>query len=161
MIFFVNIRRYPASIILFLFLTGNFYGQEETQRKMKVEVAFKGRQNSCRYRVNSVSMSLIKSVSSSDVSILKIDQSAENKKYMLSMDFEKIETSLLKLITDDRSELSGEITVSDESGSQPARKIEFRGATLNSLSDQFSGDYSSAFIYLWCKEMTVDGVKLK
>ncbi|MNY73077.1 hypothetical protein D3C86_2117700 [compost metagenome] len=49
----------------------------------------------------------------------------------------------------------------DTYGKTPSRKFEFKGATLEALSDQLNGDYSSSYFSLNCKTLIIDGVTLE
>ncbi|MCW3466171.1 hypothetical protein [Chitinophaga nivalis] len=80
--------------------------------------------------------------------------------HYLSIDFEKQDLPLLRAFIQNKGGLDGQLIATDSYGKLPGRKIEFKSAVLETMNDQMTGDYGSAFMTLACEELIIDGVKL-
>ncbi|MBC9909648.1 hypothetical protein [Chitinophaga varians] len=81
--------------------------------------------------------------------------------HYLSADFEKQDIPLLRAFMQNKKGLDGEITVTDAFGKLPGRKVAFKAAILETMNDQVTGDYGSAFMTFSCETLMIDGVKLE
>jgi hypothetical protein len=87
--------------------------------------------------------------------------SVKEKKYFIAVDFATMEPALLQLITDYSTDFSGEVKITGKKDNCILQKIEFSGASMDNVTSQGSADDTSTFIYLWCREITVNDVQLK
>lgn len=81
--------------------------------------------------------------------------------HYLSIDFEKQDIRLLQAFMQNKGGLDGQLITTDSYGKLPPRKIEFKSAVLETMNDQCTGDYGSAFMTLSCEGLIIDGVKLE
>lgn len=83
------------------------------------------------------------------------------KSCYLVISFERLDIPLLKAFTETKAKLDAEVIITDTYHKLPTRKIELKAIVMDGMNDQLTGDYSTAFMNLSCKELVVDGVKLR
>ncbi|WP_163410718.1 hypothetical protein [Flavobacterium ajazii] len=142
--------------VLFCSLTQITYGQEE--KRTKIEITIKDGNKTITAVVRSATVSFTKP--SEPVSKDPLDKNA-SKNYYLAVDFEKQNITLLSAFAKSKNGIDGELTMVDTYGKTPSRKFEFKGATLDALSDQLNGDYSSSYFSLNCRSLIIDGVTIE
>ncbi len=146
------------ALLLFFFLS--CYAQSGEKSTNKIEVSVRTKNGILKYPARSLSLAFNNPSKEATPNFTHPEDPAQAKKYFISIDFDTMDTALLKLITDYDNEFSGELKVTENDG-RIVQKIEFSGATLDNLSSQSSAQDTDVFIYLWCREITVNDVKLK
>ncbi len=144
-----------------LVMSFNGFGQEVKKPENKIELSMKSREGISGYIARSVSLAFSNPDKGISAGFPPSDDPSKVKKYFIAIDFETMDNVLLALLTDYAKELSGELKVTSGKDNRLIQKIEFSGASLDNFSGQSSAEDTHAFIYLWCKEITVNGVKLK
>jgi len=153
----MNKKILSTTLLIFCFLTQITYGQLE-EKRTKIEITVKDGNKTITAAVRSATASFTRpSVLVSKDSLEKTDP----KSHYLSIDFEKQNIALLAAFVKNKNGIDGQLTITDTYGQTPSRKFEFKGATLDALSDQLNGDYSSSYLSLNCKTLIIDGVTLE
>ncbi|MDX6182875.1 hypothetical protein SGQ44_11195 [Flavobacterium sp. Fl-77] len=142
--------------IVFFFLTQISYSQFD-EKRTKIEISIKDGNKTIIVPVRSSTVSFSRSANS----VKDTENSNDLKNYYLSIDFEKQDINLLRAFAKNKTGIDGELTMIDIYGKAPSRKFEFKGATLDALSDQLNGDYSSSYFSLNCRSLIIDGVTLE
>lgn len=162
----MNFQKYTGMIrqIVFaslLFFSICCYAQTGEKSTNKIELSVKTKQGMLKYSARSLSLAFNNPSKGAPANFLHSDTDPSGlKKYFLAIDFDTMDTALLKLFTDYSTELSGELKVTGKDG-RTIQRIEFSGATLDNVSSQSSADDANVYIYLWCREINVNDVKLK
>ncbi|MCP2029644.1 hypothetical protein L1276_004838 [Flavobacterium sp. HSC-32F16] len=142
-------------VICFCFLTQISFGQSDDKRT-KIEITVKDGNKTITVPIRSATVSFTKGTNYKDP-----EDKTDNRSYYFSLDFEKQDINLLRAFATSKNGLDGQITMVDTYGKTPARKFEFKGAKLDSLSDQLTGDYSSSYFSLYCSLIIIDGVTIQ
>lgn len=142
-------------LICFCFLTQVSFGQVE-EKRTKIEISIKDGNKTLTVPLRSATISFTKGANYKDP-----EDKTDNRSYYLNLDLEKQEIDLLRVIAANKSGLDGQISMIDTYGKTPTRKIEFKAAKLDALSDQLSGDYSSSYFSFYCNLLIIDGVKIE
>ncbi|MCX8526448.1 hypothetical protein OF897_21250 [Chryseobacterium formosus] len=142
---------------LVILISNLLFAQSLAISQKKIEFSVVNGKNSETFLPRSYSMSFNKPVSLDN----EVDKIYDHRRYLIALDFERIPSSLLKIITNYDKEFTGIIVITDSNNNSVQRKVTCVGATLDSLSDQQSPDYSSSYIYISCRELTIDNVLLK
>ncbi|MDR7212413.1 hypothetical protein [Flavobacterium piscis] len=153
----MNKKILALSLVFFCFLTQINYGQIE-EKRTKIEITVKDGNKTITVPVRSATVSFTRP--STLVSKDPIEKT-DPKSHYLSIDFEKQNIALLGAFVKHKNGIDGELTIIDTYGQTPSRKFEFKTATLDALSDQLNGDYSSSYFSLNCKTLIIDGVTLE
>jgi hypothetical protein len=149
----MNKKSLSLLIIIFCFVTGFSSAQQLEEKRLKIEITVKDGNKSITSAVRTATFSFTRPVAASS------DTSQKN--YFLSIDFEKQDLNLLRAFTKSKNGLDGQLTMVDIYGKAPSRKFEFKGATLDALSDQLNGDYSSSYFSLNCSLVIIDGITIE
>ncbi len=144
-----------------LFFSICCHAQTEEKSTYKIELSVKTKDGVRNYPARSLSLAFGNPSKGISAAFPPSEDPSKTKKYFIAVDFETMDNDLLALLTDYDNELSGESKVRAGKDDRLIQKIEFSGASLDNFSGQSSADDTHAFIYLWCKEITVNGVKLK
>ena len=155
----MNKKKFALILIAFCFLTGMSYGQQEDKR-VKIEITVKDGNKTIVAPVRSATFSFTTSTNNSTASDGS-EKKEQTKSYYFSIDFEKQNIELLKAFMANKNGLDGAITVEDSYGKIPSRKLEFTKANIDSLSDQTTADYTSAYMSIVCATLIIDGVKVQ
>lgn len=156
----MNKKKFTLMIIVFCFLTGLSYGQQLEDKRVKIEITVKDGSKTIVAPVRSATFSFTTStnnITATDGS----EKKEQTKNYYFSIDFEKQNIELLKAFMTNKNGLDGQITVVDSYGKMPARKLQFTKANIDSLSDQITADYTSAYMSILCTSLIIDGVKVE
>ncbi|MCJ8154408.1 hypothetical protein MKJ01_11610 [Chryseobacterium sp. SSA4.19] len=148
-------------VCILLFMT-SFYAnaQEAEPSGNRIELSVKNKTGISRHEARSVSLSF-SNPSKGLSSGLSSPDAGKEKKYFIAIDFATMDPALLQLITDYNTDFSGELKITGRKNNRMLQKIEFSGASMDNVTSQGSADDTSTFIYLWCREITVNDVKLK
>ncbi|MBP4137086.1 hypothetical protein [Flavobacterium geliluteum] len=152
----MNKKSLTLLAIVFFFLTQISYSQFD-EKRTKIEISIKDGNKTIIVPVRSSTVSFSRSANS----VKDTENSNDSKNYYLSIDFEKQDINLLRAFAKNKTGIDGELTMIDIYGKAPSRKFEFKGATLDALSDQLNGDYSSSYFSLNCRSLIIDGVTLE
>lgn len=143
--------------IFFCFFAQISYGQTE-EKRTKIEITVKDGNKTITAAVRSATVSFTRN--STLPSKDPLDKT-DSKNHYLAIDFEKQNIALLNAFAKNKNGIDGELTMTDTYGKTPSRKFEFKGATLDALSDQLNGDYSSSYFSLNCRSLIIDGVTIE
>lgn len=150
----MNKKKLSLLLLFFCFLTGIAYGQQLDDKHVKIEIMVKDGNKPITVQVRSSSISFSKSAN------LTAKDSIQ-KNYYIAIDLERHDINLLTAFAKNKKGLDGQIMMTDTNGKTPARKIEFKKATLDALTDQFTNDYSSAYLSLNCSGLVIDGINIE
>lgn len=129
--------------------------------KNKIEFSVKGKEGRSVHAARSVSLSFSNPNKGASFSFTSPGEDpAKEKKYFITLDFETMSRELFKLIKDYNSDFSGELLVIRREDNRVTEKIEFSGASVDNAAFQSTTEDTSMFLYLWCSEISVNGVKL-
>ncbi|SFE02629.1 hypothetical protein [Flavobacterium phragmitis] len=148
----MNKKIFTSLLIVCLFLSALTYGQQEDKR-IKIEISLKDGNKVVKGAVRSATFSFTKSVMNAETNEVK-------NNYYFSLDFEKQDIVLLTAFMKNKAGIDGQITMTDTYGKQPTRKFDFTKGRIDSLSDQITADYNSAYMSLICDTLVIDGVKI-
>ncbi|NML39755.1 hypothetical protein HHL17_21330 [Chitinophaga sp. G-6-1-13] len=150
--------------LAFLYLSmGTAHAQQSEERRIKIELMVKTGNSQVVAVIRSFTVSYNRTLNTpvQDSVNGKPGPADAPRGHYLSADFEKQSIPLLRAFMQNKKGLDGEITVTDAFGKLPGRKIAFKSAMLETMNDQVTGDYGSAFMTLSCEELIIDGVKLE
>lgn len=151
----MNKKIFTLLMVACLFISSLSYGQED--RRIKIEIALKDGNKTVKALLRSATFSFTKtSVAAADGT----DKSEVKNNYYFSLDFEKQDIALLAVLMKNKAGVDGQITMTDVFGKLPTRKFDFTKGRVDSLSDQLTADYTSAYISLLCDSLIIDGVKI-
>ncbi len=142
-------------LICFCFLTQISFGQID-EKRTKIEISVKDGNKMLTVPLRSATISFTKGANYKDP-----EDKTDNRSYYLNIDMEKQDINLLRAVAGSKSGLDGQITMVDTYGKTPTRKIEFKAAKLDALSDQLTGDYSSSYFSFYCNLLIIDGIKIE
>lgn len=148
----MNKKIFTSLLVVCLFLSALTYGQQEDKR-IKIEISLKDGNKVVKGAVRSATFSFTKSVMNAETNEIK-------NNYYFSLDFEKQDIALLAAFMKNKAGIDGQITMTDTYGKQPTRKFDFTKGRIDSLSDQITADYNSAYMSLICDTLVIDGVKI-
>ncbi|NWL03362.1 hypothetical protein DM790_21255 [Flavobacterium collinsii] len=148
----MNKKIFTSLLVVCLFLSALTYGQQEDKR-IKIEISLKDGNKVVKGAVRSATFSFTKSVMNTETNEIK-------NNYYFSLDFEKQDIALLTAFMKNKNGIDGQITMTDTYGKQPTRKFDFTKGRIDSLSDQITADYNSAYMSLICDTLVIDGVKI-
>jgi len=152
----MNKKFFTLLVVACLFISSITYGQED--RRIKIEIALKDGNKTVKALLRSATFSFTKtSVTAADGT----DKSEVKNNYYFSLDFEKQDIALLAVLMKNKAGVDGQITMTDVFGKLPTRKFDFTKGRVDSLSDQLTADYTSAYISLLCDSLIIDGVKIE
>lgn len=147
---------YQFLIVIILFLPVQLLLSQQTdEKRMKVEVSVKDGKNQVVSVLKSYTISYNKTLLNND------DKSSDVKAFYLSLDFEKQDIPLLRAFVQNKAGLDGQITVTDSYGKLPSRKIEFKSAVMELMTDQTTGDYHGMYMNLSSNTLIIDGLKIE
>lgn len=149
--------------LTFLYLSvETVHAQQSEEKRIKIELTVKTANGQVAALIRSFTVSYNRALNAPQDSVNGKPVPAESPRgHYLSADFEKQNIPLLQAFMKNKKGLDGEITVTDAFGKLPGRKIMFKAAVLETMNDQVTGDYGSAFMTLNCEELVIDGVKLE
>ncbi|GAA3784478.1 hypothetical protein [Flavobacterium ginsengiterrae] len=142
-------------LICFCFLTQISFGQID-EKRTKIEISVKDGNKMLTVPLRSATISFTKGANYKDP-----EDKTDNRSYYLNIDMEKQDINLLRAVAGSKNGLDGQITMVDTYGKTPTRKIEFKAAKLDALSDQLTGDYSSSYFSFYCNLLIIDGIKIE
>ncbi|UPZ14695.1 hypothetical protein [Flavobacterium humidisoli] len=152
----MNKKFFTLLMVASLFISSITYGQED--RRIKIEIALKDGNKTVKALLRSATFSFTKtSLAAADGT----DKSEVKNNYYFSLDFEKQDIALLAVLMKNKAGVDGQITMTDVFGKLPTRKFDFTKGRVDSLSDQLTADYTSAYISLLCDSLIIDGVKIE
>ncbi|AZA76680.1 hypothetical protein EG347_03675 [Chryseobacterium sp. G0186] len=147
---------YQFLTVIIVFLPAQLLLSQQTdEKRMNVEVSVKDGKNQVVSALKSYTISYNKTLLNNE------DKSSDVKAFYLSLDFEKPDISLLRAFVQNKAGLDGQITVTDFYGKLPSRKIEFKSAVMELMTDQTTGDYYSMYINLSSNTLIIDGLKIE
>ncbi|MCS4305618.1 hypothetical protein [Chryseobacterium sp. BIGb0232] len=148
---------YKFLIFILLFLPVKFlFSQQPDEKRISIEVSVKDGKNQIASVIKSYTISYNRTLITPEN-----NKSGETKAFYISLDFEKQDIPLLKAFVQNKSGLDGQITITDTFGKLPARKIEFKSAVMDLMTDQTTGDYHGMFMNLSCNVLIIDGLKIE
>lgn len=150
--------------LAFLYLSmGTAHAQQSEEKRIKITLTVKTGNSPVVAVIRSFTVSYNRTLNTPAQDTVNGKPAATDtpRGHYLSADFEKQDIPLLQAFMKNRKGLDGEITVTDAFGKLPGRKIWFKSAILETMNDQVTGDYGSAFMTFSCEELIVDGVKLE
>ena len=142
-------------LICLCFLTQISFGQID-EKRTKIEISVKDGNKMLTVPLRSATISFTKGANYKDP-----EDKTDNRSYYLNIDMEKQDINLLRAVAGSKNGLDGQITMVDTYGKTPTRKIEFKAAKLDALSDQLTGDYSSSYFSFYCNLLIIDGIKIE
>ncbi|KQO21625.1 hypothetical protein ASF10_12805 [Flavobacterium sp. Leaf82] len=148
----MNKKSLSLLLIIFCFITGFTHAQQLEERRVKIEITLIEGNKSITAVARTVAFSFTRPTAIAD---------GPQKNYYLSIDFEKLDVNLLRAFARNKNGIDGQLTMVDLNGKTPSRKYEFKAATLDALSDQLNGDYSSTYFSLNCASLIIDGVTIE
>lgn len=153
----------PLKSVLFLFLmiSAACNAQTGEKTKNKIEFLVKGKDGIPIHAARGVSLTFSNPHKGASFSFASPGENKKKeKKYFLTIDFEKMSPEILKLMKDYDSDFSGELRVIGNADNLLSQHIEFSGASLDNVAYQCTLDETSMFLYLWCSKISVNGVEL-
>lgn len=156
----MNKKIFTIVLIALCFLTAKSFGQQPDDKSVRIEITVKDGNKVITAPLRSASLAFSKS-SGNVTGTDGVDKKVETKTYFFAIDFEKQDLNLLRAFMKNKSGLDGEITMVDSYGKLPTRKMEFTKATVDSLSEQLTGDYNSSYISISCATLIIDGVTIE
>lgn len=148
----MNKKIFTILLIACCFISVLSYGQQDDKR-IKIEIWVKDGAKTVKAPVRSATFSFTKSVINTETNEVK-------NNYYFSLDFEKQDIVLLAAFMKNKNGIDGQIIMTDSYGKMPARKFDFTKGRIDSLSDQITADYNSAYMSLLCDTLVIDGVKI-
>lgn len=155
--------KFWSFILAILYLsveTANAQYSEEKRIKMEITVKEGSKQVIAAVRSFTVSFNRLNAPVKDSVN-KNLPAAELPRGHYLSVDFERQEIQLLRAFIQNKGGLDGQIIATDSYGKLPPRRIEFKSAVLETMTDQATGDYGSAFMTLNCEGLIIDGVKLE
>ncbi|WP_100074870.1 hypothetical protein [Chryseobacterium camelliae] len=80
--------------------------------------------------------------------------------FYITMETEKLSPDFLKLLNQSRANFAATIKIAGPSGNKPERLIQCQEASLDTMSEQYTGDYDSSMISFTCRRLSVDGIQM-
>lgn len=141
------------------FLLGNtVYAQRYDDKRMKLELTIITAKGKVVANVTSASISASR-YEYDDADTTQPKKPTRN--FALGLTFDNPSIEMLRAVLSNKNGVDGFVTMSDSYNKVPTRKIEFKSALLDGLSDQLTTDYSSSFFTLKTMELTIDGLKIE
>lgn len=156
----MNKKNLTLVLIVFCFFTALCFGQQTDDKRVKIELTVKDGNKTIVAPIRSVTFSFTKSTSNSTAADGS-EKKEVTKNYYFSLDLEKQNIALLKAFMTNKNGLDGQVIMIDTYGKMPPRKLEFTKANIDSLSDQITGDYTSAYLSIICSTLIIDGVNVE
>jgi hypothetical protein len=153
----MNKKNLSLVLLFFCFFTGIVQAQQSDDKRMKIEITVKDGNKTVSGLIRSATFSYSKPANADG----DVKDKYPTKNFYFSLDFEKMNIPLLQAFTKNKNGIDGQITMTDTYGKSPARKLEFTKATLESLSDQLTADYSSAYFTIGSDTLIIDGVNVQ
>lgn len=148
-----NRKVYWLLPVLFLF-ANVVNAQSSEEKRMKIELTVKHGSETTVSILSSTSISFTRQDYAVDSSNLPI------RNFSLAVNFDKPSIQTIRAFIKNKNGVDGQITVVDTYGKLPSRKLEFKSAILDGLSDQFTSDYTTMYFTMRCAELTIDGLKI-
>jgi len=155
-----TIKSLIFTFILSLLPVTTIFAQQTDDKRMKIELTLKDGKNTTSL-IKSFTVSYNRTLVNADKTKGKDELSGDTKPVYLSLDFDRQDLSVLRAFTQNRSGLDGQITVTDTYGKLPLKKLEFKSAVMDLMTDQATGEYTSAYITLSSTGLSIDGVKIE
>lgn len=149
----MNKKFFTIVMIVCCFISSLTYAQQD-EKRIKIEILVKDGGKTIKAPVRTATFSFTKSVINSETNEVK-------NNYYFSLDFEKQDIVLLAAFMKNKAGIDGQIIMTDSYGKMPARKFDFTKGRIDSMSDQLTADYSSAYMSLLCDTLIIDGVKIE
>lgn len=147
---------YKFLICILLFLPVKMlFSQQADEKRMKIEVTVNDGKNQIVSVIKSYTISYNKTLVTPD------NKSNDVKAFYLSLDFEKQDIPLLRAFIQNKNGLDGQIIIKDTYGKLPSRKIEFKSAVMEIMTEQTMGDYNGMYMNLSSNVLTIDGLKIE
>lgn len=157
----VNLRNAFYALILTCLVTVNAQAQQMDSSRMVVEMTLRNSNNSIVSKSSKLSSFSVSYTKPTKTEGKKEAKEADEKACYVVLTFLVMDIPILKTFTETTEKLDAEITITDRYGKFPNRKIILKDVVMDGMNDQISGDYLSSYMNLSCKELIVDGVKLK
>jgi hypothetical protein len=135
-------------------LFGNVANAQQDDKRMKIELTVKQGSETIVSTLTSTSIAYAMQSYAVDSSELPV------RNFGLAINFDKPNMPTLRAFIKGKNGIDGHIIITDTYGKMPARKLEFKSAIMDGLTDQFTNDYSSMYISIRCTELIIDGLKM-
>lgn len=142
---------------------------DETRNKLEMSITYNGKTVVTELLSVSPSFSRYADYNEAPAKDSAVKQTPPPEKknpFYLSMMVRKMKPELLGILAKRTNLFTGTITVTDTYGKNPPVIIKFTGASLDTYSDQFSGNsyadsYSGASVSINCKTMNMNGIEIE
>ena len=138
--------------------------QQIDERRMKIEMTVRQGNEEIIAALTSATISSNRGLNESLVSD-SLSRQGTNKEnvrlYDIGIALDRQNIKLLSAFVKNKKGLNGHIILTDTYKKLPSRKIEFTSAVLDALNDQFTNDYSSAYMSIRCGTLMIDGLDIE
>ncbi|BAP31758.1 uncharacterized protein CHSO_2721 [Chryseobacterium sp. StRB126] len=149
-----TVYKFLICILLFLPIK-MLFSQQTDEKRLKIEITVKDGKSQLVSVIKSYTISYNKTLLTAE------NKSNDVKAFYLSLDFEKQDIPLLRAFTQNKNGLDGQITITDTYGKLPPRKIEFKSAVMDVMTEQTTGDYNGMYMNLSSNVLSIDGLKIE
>lgn len=135
-------------------LFGKVASAQQDDKRMKIELIVKQGNETIVSTLTSASMAYSRQSYAVDSSDLPV------RNFNLAINFDKPGIPTIRAFIKNKNGLDGQIVITDTYGKLPTRKMEFKSAVMDGLTDQITTDYSSMYLTMRCTELIIDGLKM-
>jgi hypothetical protein len=138
------------------------WAQQLEDKRLKIELVLQDGKNTTSL-IKSLTTSYNRTLVSSEKNDKKKEESSDEntaKPFYLSMDLDRLDLAVLTAFNKNRQGMDLQINITDTYGKMAPRKLEFKSAVMDILTDQVTGDYISSYITVGCMGLVIDGVKI-
>ncbi|WP_343691161.1 hypothetical protein [Chitinophaga sp.] len=135
-------------------LFGQVASAQQDDRRMKIELIVKQGSETIVSTLTSASMAYSRQSYAVDSSDLPV------RNFNLAINFDKPAIQIIRAFIKNKNGLDGQIVTTDTYGKLPTRKMEFKSAVMDGLTDQITNDYSTMYLTMRCTELIIDGLKM-
>ncbi len=147
-----------AAAVFILALSNAYHAQEAAEASKKIEFTISNGTKTLATPLRSASMQYYPSVGTAQASSKTETKPAQY--FYITMETEQLKPDFLKLLNQSRSNFTATISITGTSDRKSERIIQCQEASLDTLSEQYTGDYDSSMITVTCRKMSVDGIQM-
>ncbi|MGJ1432076.1 hypothetical protein ACR79M_09525 [Sphingobacterium spiritivorum] len=138
--------------------------QQIDERRMRIEMTVRQGNEEIIAPLTSATISFNRGLNEtlvSDSLSREVTSKEHVRLYDIGIALDRQNIKLLSAFIKNKNGLNGHIVLTDTYKKLPSRKIEFTSAVLDALNDQFTNDYSSAYMSIRCGTLIIDGLDIK
>ena len=145
-------------------LYGNLtFAQQTDENRMKIEIIVKQGKEEIKAKLSSAAISFSRPPTygaKPDSTIKSNADLVKERMYYMAIYLDRQSVGLMRAFLKNKDGIDGYLTMEDTYGKIPSRKIEFKSAILDALSDQLALEPTNVYMTIKCGEMIIDGIKI-